>query len=87
MFDLIICHQTSSVSPPQAGLTNVLQAEEKPRCECDPDEEKNPNAASEEVVLVQNLRQRAMLERQAHEEFEGHRETEPDEANEKGLVA
>jgi hypothetical protein len=45
------------------------------------------DAAGEEVVLVENLHQRAMLEHQAHEELEGHHETKPDEPNEKGLGA
>jgi len=69
------------------GLTSVLQAEKQPGCECDPGKEEDPDAAGEEVVLIENLRQRAMLERQTHEKLEGHRETQPDEPDEKGLVA
>ncbi len=61
--------------------------EKHPRCEREPDEKKDPNAARKEVVVSKDLSKSPVGEDQPHEEFERHRENQPDEADEQRLAA
>jgi hypothetical protein len=61
------------------GLGSAPKAQEHPGCECNPDEEEDPYAAREEIVLGKDLRQRAMREYKAHEKLEGNGEKQPNE--------
>jgi hypothetical protein len=52
-----------------------------------PNEEQDPHATSEEVVVLKDLRQRSVRKHQPHEELEGDREKQPNEPDQKCLAA
>ncbi len=70
-------HRRATLSLRHSG--RAAKTKKGPRCQRQPNEEEDPYAALQKVVVVKDLSKRPMRQHQTHEELERNREKQPDE--------